>query len=124
MLKNKIIYTVIKILVVIILIITITAILINIVVICKTLVEPNKIPDVLGYKAFLIIEAQEDENTNKATVIFTKNTDTKNIKTEDAIVINVNNILAMQKVKEVQKLEDDKYQFKTAENILIQCEKI
>lgn len=70
--------------------IIIPIIIVSIIIIWQKIVTPDKIPDILGYKMFIVLDENMDQETEYGDLVFTHNVDTNNLKRNDLIVFRNN----------------------------------
>lgn len=70
---------------------------------------PNKIPDIFGYKMFIILDDNMDESVKYGDLIFTKNVYTNDLKQNDFIAFrNTMNTVTLHKITDInQNIEFD-----------------
>lgn len=75
-------------------IIVIPLILIFITIIWQRFTEPEKIPDIFGFKMFIVLDGNMDQAIDYGDLIFTRNKDSKNLKKDNLIAFrnNTNNV--------------------------------
>lgn len=71
--------------------------------------EPDKIPDVFGYKMFIVLDESMDESIEYGDLVFTKNVCTNDLKTNDFIAFrNTMDTVTLHKIIHVsEKIEVD-----------------
>ncbi len=70
--------------------IIIPIIIVSIMIIWQKIVTPDKIPDIFGYKMFIVLDENMDQETEYGDLVFTHNVDTNNLKRNDLIVFRNN----------------------------------
>ena len=70
--------------------IIIPIIIVSIIIIWQKIVTPDKIPDIFGYKMFIVLDENMDQETEYGDLVFTHNVDTNNLKRNDLIVFRNN----------------------------------
>ncbi len=84
-------------------IIIIPIILISMIVIYKSIVYPDKVPDIFGYKPFIILDENMEKSIDYGDLAITKIVDTDTLKTGDIIAYrNGDNFVILHKIDEVQ----------------------
>ena len=87
-------------------VIIIPLILISITIIWQRLTEPDKIPDILGYKMFVVLDGDMDQAIEYGDLIFTHNIAPENLEKSNLIAFRNNtNKVTIQKNKKIT--EDD-----------------
>ena len=71
-------------------IIVIPLILIFITIIWQRFTEPEKIPDIFGFKMFIVLDGNMDQAIDYGDLIFTRNKDSKNLKKDNLIAFRNN----------------------------------
>ena len=71
-------------------VIIIPLILISITIIWQRLTEPDKIPDILGYKMFVVLDGDMDQTIEYGDLIFTHNIAPENLKKSNLIAFRNN----------------------------------
>lgn len=71
-------------------VIIIPLILISITIIWQRLTEPDKIPDILGYKMFVVLDGDMDQAIEYGDLIFTHNINPKNLEKSNLIAFRNN----------------------------------
>ena len=98
--------------------IIIPIVIISMIIIYKTIRYPNKIPDILGYKVFIILDEKMDESIEYGDLVFTKIIDTDILKNNDLIAFrNNDNIVTIHRI--IDKTENNNkkvFTMKTLEN--------
>lgn len=104
---------------VIYLIIIIPLLIITLMVIFQSITKPNEIPNIFGYKLFMILDEKMEGTLKYGDLVFTKNINTDNIKEKDIVAFrNAMNTVTILKVEKIAKAEDDSKVFimQTQEN--------
>ncbi len=70
--------------------IIIPIIIVSIILIWQKIVTPDKIPDIFGYKMFIVLDENMDQETEYGDLVFTHNVDTNNLKLNDLIAFRNN----------------------------------
>ena len=70
--------------------IIIPIIIVSIIIIWQKIVTPDKIPDILGYKMFIVLDENMDQETEYGDLVFTHNVDTNDLKLNDLIAFRNN----------------------------------
>lgn len=100
--------------------------IISIIVVYQTIVNPNKVPDVFGYKMFMIMDENMDESVKFGDLVITKNIDVQKINIGDVVAFrNGQNTITIHKVIEISEdhsTEENTINFtmKTSENEVIE----
>ncbi len=104
---------------VIYLIIIIPLLIITLMVIFQSITKPNEIPNIFGYKLFIILDGKMEETLKYGDLVFTKNINTDNIKEKNIVAFrNAMNTVTIHKIEKIAKAEDDSKVFimQTQEN--------
>lgn len=89
-------------------------ILIDVSLIYQQIVYKDKIPNILGYKMFMIGKDYMDESLCDGDLVFTRNIDSDNVNVGDIIAFrNANNLVTIHKVLEIS---DSKYTTRALQN--------
>lgn len=98
--------------------IIIPIILISCIIIYKGIRYPDKIPDVLGYKMFFILDDFMDESVGYGDLIFTKNIDPDTLNSGDLIAFrNRFNLVTLHQIISIEnKTETRRFTFQTLAN--------
>lgn len=93
-------------------------IVISCIIIYKGIKYPDKIPDVLGYKMFFILDDFMDESVTYGDLVFTKNVDPATLKTGDLIAFrNRFNLVTLHQIISIEEQENTRrFTFQTLEN--------
>lgn len=70
--------------------IIIPIIIVSIMIIWQKIVTPDKIPDIFGYKMFIVLDENMDQETEYGDLVFTHNVDTNDLKLNDLIAFRNN----------------------------------
>lgn len=70
--------------------IIIPIIIVSIIIIWQKIVTPDKIPDIFGYKMFIVLDENMDQETEYGDLVFTHNVDTNDLKLNDLIAFRNN----------------------------------
>ena len=65
-------------------------IIVSIILIWQKIVTPDKIPNIFGYKMFIVLDENMDQETEYGDLVFTHNVDTNNLKLNDLIAFRNN----------------------------------
>lgn len=60
-------------------------VIITLAIVYQSIAFPNKIPNIFGYKMFMVLDNSMDESIKPGDLIFTKNIDTEKLKINDVI---------------------------------------
>ncbi len=87
-------------------------------VICQRVFEPEKIPDIFGYKIFVVLDEKMDESTKYGDLVFTKNINTEDLNIENIVAFRNNtNKVTIHKIIEITEANNVKtFTMKTASN--------
>lgn len=73
---------------------------------------PEKIPDIFGYKLFIIMDNNMEESLKDGDLVVIKNINTNNLKKEDIVAFrNENNTITIHKIKEIKELKNHSKSF-------------
>lgn len=65
--------------------------------------SPEKIPDIFGYKLFIIMDKNMEESLKKGDLVVVKNVNIDNLKKEDIVAFrNENNTITIHKIKKIE----------------------
>lgn len=70
--------------------IIIPIIIVSVIIIWQKIFTPDKIPDIFGYKMFIVLDENMDHETEYGDLIFTHNVDTNSLKLNDLIAFRNN----------------------------------
>ena len=70
--------------------IIIPIIIVSIIIIWQKIVTPDKIPDIFGYKMFIVLDENMNQETEYGDLVFTHNVDTNDLKLNDLIAFRNN----------------------------------
>ena len=98
--------------------IIVPTVVISCIIIYKAIKYPDKIPDILGYKMFFILDDFMDESVGFGDLVFTKNVDPETLQTGDLIAFrNRFNLVTLHQIINIEEQEDTrKFTFQTLEN--------
>lgn len=70
-------------------------IIISLIIVYKSLRYPEKIPDIFGYKMFMVMDNNMNEAIEYGDLIFTKNVVVENVEQNDLVAVrtNENNVI-------------------------------
>lgn len=72
-----------------------------------SITKPNVIPDVFGYKLFMILDENVHNSLEYGDLVFTKNTDTNMLKHDDVIAYrNEMNTVTICKIKDIKEISE------------------
>ena len=96
--------------------------IIAIILICQSIVNPDKVPNVFGYKIFMIMDENMDESLQYGDLVFTKNIVAEEVKIGDLVAFrNEQNKITIHKVIEIGESlsidEDSKMEIFTMETL-------
>ena len=93
----------------------------NIIIIIKSLVNPNKTPSFLGIKTYIIVSGSMEPNLNIGDIVIVRETD--NIKKGDIISFRENMEIITHRVNDIKLFDDEiKYQTKGDNNNSVDIE--
>lgn len=98
--------------------IIIPTVVISCVFIYKTIRYPDKIPDILGYKMFFILDEFMDESVSYGDLVFTKNIDPETLNKGDLIAFrNKFNLVTIHQIISIEEQENNRrFTFQTLDN--------
>ena len=93
-------------------------IIVSCVIIYKGIRYPDKIPDVLGYKMFFILDEFMDESVSYGDLVFTKNIDPNSLNNGDLIAFrNRFNLVTLHQIINIEEQEENRrFTFQTLAN--------
>ena len=68
-------------------IILIPLVLITVTLVCETFFQPDKIPDVFGYKMFMVMNDYDIDNIDYGDLVFTKNINSQELNNNDIVAV-------------------------------------
>lgn len=78
-------------------------------IVYQSITEPDKIPDVFGWKIFMILDGNMDESIEYGDLVFTKNIDTKMLKENDVIAFrNAQNTVTIHRIINIENKEENR----------------
>lgn len=101
------------------LIIIIPLLIITLMVIYQSITKPDKIPDIFGYKLFMILDENMDETLEYGDLTFTRNISADKLKIGDIVAFrNIANTVTIHRIEEISETEEHSKIFimKTQEN--------
>lgn len=98
---------------VLIIILLIPIVLINVSVLYKAYKYPDKIPDIFGYKPFIVISDTMDGVIDSGDLVIFKIAEPDSLKKGDVIAFRVGDTVVTHRINEVNKNEDNKCYFNT-----------
>ena len=99
-------------------IIIIVVVLISMIIIYKSIRYPDKIPDIFGYKPFIVLDEYMDDSIEYGDLVITKIVDTSKIEKDNLVAFRNNeNIVTIHKIIDIFEINDKKtFTMKTSEN--------
>lgn len=94
------------------LILIIPILIINLTIIIKGKINPNKIPDFMGYKPFVVLSGSMETKIKIGDLVIVKDTDYREIKENDIIAFRQDNVVITHRVVNVNN-DNGKISFKT-----------
>ena len=93
-------------------------IIISCLIIFQRIFEPDKIPDIFGFKIFAVLDEKMDETTNYGDLVFTKNIKPNDLKSSDIIAFrnNMNKVTIHQIINITDENNIKVFTMKTASN--------
>lgn len=93
-------------------------IIIAVMVLWQKFFQPDKIPHIFGYKLFLVLDGNMDENISYGDLAITHNVNPKKLKINDIIAFrNIKRTVTIHRIEEIENKEDKKmFTMKTALN--------
>ena len=83
-------------------IVVVPIILCSMIIITKTILHPYEIPDILGYKLFIVLDENMDKSLEYGDVVITKNVEPKTLGVGNLIAYrNNNNYVTLHKISEI-----------------------
>ena len=82
-------------------------IIITISISIQSIKNPDKIPNIFGYKIFMVLDEKMDKNINYGDLVFTKNVKPENLNIGDLIAYRVNNIVIIHEIESIKKEEKE-----------------
>lgn len=74
--------------------------------------SPEKIPDIFGYKLFIIMDKNMEESLKKGDLVVVKNVNIDNLKKEDIVAFrNENNTITIHKIKKIKEFKNHSKSF-------------
>lgn len=93
-------------------VIVLPILIINMTLIVKGALNPDEIPDFMGYKPFIVLSGSMESQINIGDLVIVKEVDTSEIKKNDIIAFRYDDIVITHRVVNVLK-KDNKIRFKT-----------
>lgn len=93
-------------------IILIPILLLNLIFITKSVVNPNEIPSLFGFKVFVVVTGSMENTINSGDLILSKKIDTKKLKEQDIVSFKEGNIVITHRIQKIDS-EDNKLYFWT-----------
>lgn len=104
-------------------IILIPLVIVTLMIVYQQIVFPDKIPDIFGWKIFIIMDEYMDDSVRYADLVFTKNIEPENLKVNDVIAFrNATNTVTIHKILEID--EEEKIDETTQEERLVRSFKM
>ena len=99
-------------------VILIPLIIINVIIIFQVITEPDKIPDVFGYKMFMVLDGNMDTSIEYGDLVFTKNVYANKLEVNDVIAFrnNTNKVTIHRILNKKIEEEDITFTMITAQN--------
>ncbi len=98
-------------------IIIIPLIVITGVILFQVITEPDKIPDVFGYKMFMVLDGNMDTSIEYGDLVFTQNIPASKLKVNDVVAFrNKANKVTIHRISNIDKQEDIIFTMITASN--------
>lgn len=99
-------------------IIIVPIIMIILILVWQRITQPEKIPDIFGYKMFIVLDGKMDESVSFGDLVFTKNISTDKLNTKNLIAFrNLNNTVTLHKILKInQDGESRSFLMQTAKN--------
>lgn len=89
------------------LIIIIPLLIITLMVIYQSITKPDKIPDIFGYKLFMILDENMEETLEYGDLTFTRNISVDKLKIGDIVAFrNATNTVTIHRIKEISETEE------------------
>lgn len=103
--KNKRLKIVVKTITFLIYLVTIPIIIFNIILICKSYINPNELPSFFGYKNFIIVSKSMENTINKNDVIIVKEVPEDEINVDDIIAFYQNGEIITHRIIREENIE-------------------
>ena len=98
--------------------ILIPLVFITLMIVYQQITEPDKIPDIFGWKLFIILDKYMDESVQYGDLVFTKNIDYNELKLGDVIAFrNATNTVTIHRIKEIKEEYGKDFDTKEDRNI-------
>lgn len=92
---------------VIYLIVIIPLLIITLMLIYQSITEPDKVPDIFGYKLFMILDENMEETLEYGDLTITRNINTDELKIGDIVAFrNARNTVTIHKIEEINETEE------------------
>ena len=90
-------------------IIIVPIIIIILILLWQKITQPQKIPDIFGYKMFIVLDGKMDESVSFGDLVFTKNVITNKLKTNDFVAFrNINDTVTLHRIKKINQVGNKK----------------
>lgn len=98
--------------------IIILLVIVSIIIICQRLVNLNKIPDIFGYKMFIVLDDNMDKSIKYGDLVFTHNIEPKNLEQNNLIAFrnNTNKVTIHRIIKITEDNIGRQYEMQNATN--------
>lgn len=94
------------------LIIIIPLLIITLSVIYQSITKPDEVPDIFGYKLFMILQENMDETLKYGDLTFTRNISTNELKIGDIVAFrNSSNTVELHRIEEIQETTEHSKKF-------------
>ena len=78
-------------------------------VLLQTIIHPDKIPNVFGYKMFIVLDGNMEQSVSYGDLTFTKNNDTNRLRVNDIIAFrNAEEKVTIHKISEINEENSEK----------------
>ena len=93
-------------------------VIITVAILLQTIIHPEKIPNVFGYKMFIVLDEKMEKSIDYGDLIFTKNIDINEIKNDDIIAFrNDEDTVTIHKVLSIDEQNQNKvFMMQTSRN--------
>ena len=78
-------------------------------ILLQTIIHPDKIPNIFGYKMFIVLDGNMEQSISYGDLTFTKNIDTNKLRVNDIIAFrNVEEKVTIHKISEINEENSEK----------------
>lgn len=99
-------------------IVIVPIIMIILILVWQKITQPEKIPNIFGYKVFIVLDGKMDESVSFGDLVFTKNIIANKLKVNDFVAFrNLNNTVTLHRITKINQLGNKRnFLMKTAKN--------